>query len=124
MKSPLRCVENPTRKRDSEAASNLFDERVKAKGAVFTNLYADFEAFVPEPKRPTGEQQHRLRPQSPGFELYRTTHDFDDTCQNPQWLGPGEEGETYPLPGSYLVSSWREGTASGVPPQTGKTPGL
>ncbi len=30
------------------------------------------------------------------FELYKTSHHFDGTYQNPQWLGPGEKGETYP----------------------------
>ncbi len=30
------------------------------------------------------------------FELYKTTHHFDGTYQNPHWLGPGEKGETYP----------------------------
>lgn len=30
------------------------------------------------------------------FEPYKTTHDFDGTYQNPQWLGPDESGATYP----------------------------
>jgi predicted aldo/keto reductase-like oxidoreductase len=30
------------------------------------------------------------------YELYKTSHHFDGTYQNPQWLGPGESGETYP----------------------------
>ncbi len=30
------------------------------------------------------------------FELYKTSHHFDGTYQNPQWLGPTQKGETYP----------------------------
>ena len=30
------------------------------------------------------------------YEPYKTTHDFDGTYQNPQWLGPGQSGATYP----------------------------
>ena len=30
------------------------------------------------------------------FELYKTSHDFDGTYENPQWLGPKQKGETYP----------------------------
>ncbi|HEU5336399.1 MAG TPA: aldo/keto reductase, partial [Terriglobales bacterium] len=30
------------------------------------------------------------------FEPYKVTHDFDGTYQNPQWLGPGQSGATYP----------------------------
>jgi predicted aldo/keto reductase-like oxidoreductase len=30
------------------------------------------------------------------FELYKTSHEFDGTYQNPQWLGPGAKKETYP----------------------------
>jgi hypothetical protein len=30
------------------------------------------------------------------FELYKTSHEFDGTYQNPQWLGPGAKRETYP----------------------------
>ena len=30
------------------------------------------------------------------FELYKTSHTFDGTYENPKWLGPGESGETYP----------------------------
>ncbi|HEV2117153.1 MAG TPA: aldo/keto reductase [Terriglobales bacterium] len=30
------------------------------------------------------------------YEPYKITHDFDGTYQNPQWLGPGQSGATYP----------------------------
>jgi len=30
------------------------------------------------------------------YEPYKTTHDFDGTYQNPQWLGPTQSGATYP----------------------------
>jgi predicted aldo/keto reductase-like oxidoreductase len=30
------------------------------------------------------------------FELYKTSHEFDGTYRNPQWLGPTQKGETYP----------------------------
>jgi hypothetical protein len=30
------------------------------------------------------------------YEPYKITHDFDGTYQNPEWLGPGESGATYP----------------------------
>jgi predicted aldo/keto reductase-like oxidoreductase len=30
------------------------------------------------------------------YEPYKVTHDFDGTYQNPQWLGPGQSGTTYP----------------------------
>ncbi|HKW26331.1 MAG TPA: aldo/keto reductase [Terriglobales bacterium] len=30
------------------------------------------------------------------YEPYKTTHDFDGTYQNPEWLGPGQSGATYP----------------------------
>ena len=30
------------------------------------------------------------------FEPYKVTHDFDGTYQNPEWLGPGQSGATYP----------------------------
>jgi predicted aldo/keto reductase-like oxidoreductase len=30
------------------------------------------------------------------YEPYKTTHDFDGTYQNPQWLGPNQSGATYP----------------------------
>jgi predicted aldo/keto reductase-like oxidoreductase len=30
------------------------------------------------------------------YEPYKVTHDFDGTYQNPQWLGPGQSGATYP----------------------------
>ena len=30
------------------------------------------------------------------YELYKTTHHFDGTYQNPKWLGPDQSGETYP----------------------------
>lgn len=30
------------------------------------------------------------------YEPYKTTHDYDGTYQNPQWLGPGQSGATYP----------------------------
>jgi len=30
------------------------------------------------------------------YEPYKTTHDFDGTYQNPQWLGPGQSGATFP----------------------------
>ncbi|HZP33449.1 MAG TPA: aldo/keto reductase [Candidatus Acidoferrales bacterium] len=31
------------------------------------------------------------------YELYKTTHTFDGTYQHPDWLGPGESGQTYPV---------------------------
>ena len=31
------------------------------------------------------------------YELYKTTHHFDGTYQHPNWLGPGQSGETYPV---------------------------
>ena len=30
------------------------------------------------------------------FELYKTSHHFDGTYSNPEWLGPNEKKETYP----------------------------
>jgi hypothetical protein len=30
------------------------------------------------------------------YEPYKTTHDFDGTYQNPEWLGPGQKAATYP----------------------------
>ena len=30
------------------------------------------------------------------YEPYKTSHDFDGTYQNPQWLGPSQSGATYP----------------------------
>lgn len=30
------------------------------------------------------------------YEPYKTTHDFDGTYQNPEWLGPSQSGVTYP----------------------------
>jgi predicted aldo/keto reductase-like oxidoreductase len=30
------------------------------------------------------------------YELYKTSHHFDGTYQNPKWLGPGAQAETYP----------------------------
>jgi predicted aldo/keto reductase-like oxidoreductase len=30
------------------------------------------------------------------YEPYKTTHDFDGTYQNPQWLGPTQSAATYP----------------------------
>jgi predicted aldo/keto reductase-like oxidoreductase len=30
------------------------------------------------------------------YELYKTSHHFDGTYQNPKWLGPNESGETFP----------------------------
>jgi predicted aldo/keto reductase-like oxidoreductase len=30
------------------------------------------------------------------YEPYKTTHDFDGTYQNPEWLGPSQSGATYP----------------------------
>src|SRR6185437_4130488 len=30
------------------------------------------------------------------YEPYKTTHDFDGTYQNPEWLGPSQSGTTYP----------------------------
>ena len=53
--------------------------------------------------RPLSEQQVNAilaktakAAQNGRFEPYKVTHDFDGTYQNPQWLGPGQSGATYP----------------------------
>jgi hypothetical protein len=30
------------------------------------------------------------------YELYKSSHEFDGTYKNPEWLGPRQSGQTYP----------------------------